>query len=435
MRPSNSVHMLVDDLKNVGEDYEFYPTTERMISLVVENMMEEFSNGHRHRCFRSNPTVLDVGAGNGAFLKAVHTANAGAELLAIEKSDTLIAELVRFAKVIGTDFHQQSFLPKQVNALFCNPPYSEFSAWTSRLIRECPAGIMYFVIPERWKNDKEISEALEFRKAEVTTLGTDTFFDAPRAARAKVEILRIDPKDEKDDLFDRFFLQRFGHLKDRMTESVEKQTQEKARRQNTLIERKGLIGALVELYTIEMDRLVSNYEKAASIDAELLMELGLGINSIIETLKNKIDTLKGNYWTELFSHLDTVTNRLTVKNRRTIMERIGGFKAVDFTHGNIYAVVLWIMENAGQYIESQILDVFDTMLDKANIKNYKSNQRVYEKGRYRYMDVKPTHVSLDYRIVIESGCHGFRKSYSWEMERLSETGSTFVDEMLCSATL
>ena len=432
---ATSIHALVESLKNAGEDHEFYPTTERMISLVTEDMKGWFDEHHRYGYNRPAPTVLDVGAGNGAFLQAVLKIKPSAELLAIEKSDILIAELVRFAKVIGTDFHQQSFLPKQVSSLFCNPPYSEYSSWTSRLIKECPADVMYFVVPARWKDDKDIAAALEFRKSQVTKLGEDTFLDGPRAARAKVDILRIEPQDNKDDLFDRFFLERFGHLKDRMNQSLEKKTQEKTQRKNSLVERSGLIGALVELYTIEMDRLVANYEKAVSLDAELLMELGLSIQTIIETLKNKIDTLKGGYWSELFSHLDTVTSRLTVKNRQQIMDRIGGFKAVDFTHSNIYAVVLWVMENSGQYIEKQILEVFDTMLSKANVHNYKSNQKVYGEGNYRYMDVKPTHVALDFRIVLETGFYGFRNRYSWEPERLSESGSTFVDDLLCVANL
>ncbi len=37
--------------------------------------------------------------------------------------------------------------------------------------------------------------------------------------------------------------------------------------------------------------------------------------------------------------------------------------------------------------------------------------------------------------MLESSCYGFRSSYSWTKETLSETGSTFVDDLLCVADL
>ena len=38
--------------------------------------------------------------------------------------------------VVGTDFHQQTFIDKKMNVIFCNPPYSEFTEWSIKLIEE-----------------------------------------------------------------------------------------------------------------------------------------------------------------------------------------------------------------------------------------------------------------------------------------------------------
>ncbi len=444
---------LVERLKEAGEDFEFYPTTDKMIQKVLNHLgSDEFYEAYgKHRSRYDVKTVLDVGAGAGAFLKAAgdHDRFRGAELLAIEKSQILISQLVGFCKVIGTDFHAQSFLPKQVDVLFSNPPYLEYEQWTTRLIKECPAEMMYFIIPSRWKDSANINAAIEFRNAEVTVIDSDDFLDADRRSRAKVDILFVLPaherrrnKDNEDDaegldsLFSRFFLEKFGHLKDKMKKSAEDVATEQKQRRQGLVERDGLVGALVHLYDSEMERLQSNYEKAASMDAELLMELGLSINSIINTLSTKLDCLKQRYWQELFGNLDTVTSRLTSKNRSELLNTIGGFKAVDFTRDNIYAVLLWILEHANKYVDSQILSVFDTLLSHANMRNYKSNAKVYEKGRYRYQDEKPTHVSLDFRLVVD-GWYGFRSTYSWEKSnpRLSESASNLVDDLLCVANL
>lgn len=433
---------LVEQLKDAEQDYEFYPTTDQMIQVILDHRQSDafhdlvgsYSYSHRH-----HRNILDVGAGAGAFLKAAaqHEDWRGADLLAIEKSKILISQLVSFAKVIGTDFHAQSFLPKQVDLLFCNPPYREYEAWMSRLIKECPAVVMYLVIPQRWKDSAVIQEAIRFREATVTVIGSDDFLDADRRSRAKVDIVCVVPKKdygENKDLFTKFFLERFGHLRDKMEQSAEESKREESATKDTLVKRNGLIGALVELYDREMERLQTNYDKAASLDASLLTELNLDLGTIINTLSAKLDSLKQKYWEELFRNLDSVTSKLTSKNQRQLLDTIGGFKAVDFTSDNIYAVLLWILEHANQYVDSQILEVFDHMLSHANMHNYKSNQKVYGKGRYRYNEEKPTHVSLDFRIVIESGSYGFSKSYTdrWEF---GDYGHSFVMDVLCVANL
>lgn len=451
--PPPTIRQLIADLKGHGQDFEFYPTTPAMIKTILDHITnDEFYEAFgKYRRRYDIKTVLDVGAGAGAFLKAAaeHERYRGAELLAIEKSQILISQLVGFCKVIGTDFHAQTFLPKQVDVLFSNPPYLEYETWTTRLIKECPAEMMYFIIPSRWKDSANINAAIKFRNAQVAVIDSADFLEADRRSRAKVDILFVLPqherhrdRDDEDDaedmgsLFSRFFLEKFGHLKDKMKKSADETAKEQTQRRQGLVERDGLVGALVQLYNAEMDRLHTNYEKAASMDAELLMELGLSINSIINTLSTKLDCLKQRYWQELFSNLDTVTNRLTSKNRSELLDTIGGFKAVDFTSENIYAVLLWILEHANKYVDSQILSVFDTLLSHANMRNYKSNAKVYEKGRYRYQDEKPTHVSLDFRLVVD-GWYGFRSQYSWEKSnpRLSETANNLVDDILCVANL
>lgn len=438
--PANyPVSKIVAKLKDAEQDFEFYPTTDRMIKLVLDDvdgsdeLYEQLGRSVYGRFEQKN--FLDVGAGNGAFLRAAKERFEGADLLAIEKSQLLVSGLVSFAKVIGTDFHAQSFLSKQVQVLFCNPPYLEYEAWTSRLIRECPATVMYLIIPRRWKSSDQIKAAIEFREAEVRVVGSDDFLEADRRSRAKVDILCITPngdRGEENDLFTRFFLEQFGNLREKMEQSETHEKKNQDERRQGLVEREGLVGALVALYDCEMERLRSNYVKAVSLDASLLKELNLDITTIVNTLKEKIDALKSGYWEELFSNLDTVTNRLTSKNRRMLLDTIGGFKAVDFTRENIYAVLLWIIEHANNYVNSQIMDVFNTMLSKANMTNYKSNQKVYGEGKYRYNEEKPTHVSLDFRIVLE-GYKGISTTYSGQ--KLSDSGRDFVADLLCVANL
>src|SRR5690606_3722654 len=96
---------------------------------------------------------------------------------------------------------------------FCNPPYSAFVEWATRIIRESASQVVYLVIPIRWQDSIEIKEAIKFRSAAVHTVGEFSFIDAEdRAARAKVHLLRIE-LDGRDDAFDRFFDEQFADLK------------------------------------------------------------------------------------------------------------------------------------------------------------------------------------------------------------------------------
>jgi len=426
---------IVRNLKEAEQDFEFYPTTPAMIKCVLDDYLDEGDDGRCRRGYKSKYVALDVGAGTGGFLKAaLAESGSDVEVLAIEKSHILINELVTFAKVIGTDFHQQSYLDKHVDLLFCNPPYSEYAVWVSRLLRECPARTMYFIIPQRWETNKDILEAVAYRKAEVVILRSFDFLDAERSARAKVHILRVDSKLEEDELFNKFFNARFGDLEARMRDSPEKAKEYRTRSRAGLVEREGYIGALVAIYDLEMATLQSNYDKATSLDAEVLMALGLSAASIVDTLKATIDALKNKYWSELFSNLHTVSHRLTTKNRDKLLTSIGGFKTADFNQDNIYATLLWVIENANSYSDGQILEVFDNMLEKANIQNYKSNKRVYGDGHWRYGN-RPegmSHYTLDYRIILTRRCAMGR----WGKHIfLTKSAQEFVKDIITMANL
>ena len=434
----NAVSVLVEKLKANGQDFEFYPTTPEIISCVVKHFTTARSARGKYKNYEGS--VLDIGAGHGAFLRGFQESHPEASLLAIEKSPILMAELIKFAKVVGTDFHTQSFTSKTAHVVTCNPPYSEYETWTTRLIRECPAEDMYLVIPQRWKDNDHIAAAITFREAKVTVIGSFDFLDAEREARAYVDVLHIRSTLGGDKLFEKFFFERFKHLKDDETEKARENRREKEQREvdtrrASLVASEGLIGALVTLYDLEMDRLQSNYDKASAMDAAVLSALGLSVSTIVETLRAKLDSLKDDYWSELFSNLDSVTKRLTTKNRRALMDTIGGFKGVDFTKENIYAVLMWVIEHANQYVDRQILAVFDDMVDGANIVNYKSNEKVFGKGHWRYGN-KPedlSHISLDYRIVIESTYRGIKREF--RNTRLSDGGRNLLLDIHTVATL
>ncbi len=200
-------------VKSTEQDFEWYPTTNEIIAALVKDYRKhphgverEYRRYHHH----SAVSVLDIGAGNGKVLAALRDAGIASDCYAIEKSIPLLACLPNDFVIVGTDFWEQSLYDKGAAITFSNPPYSEYEAWTERILMEAGSETIYLVIPQRWENSFLIKTALRGRKHRI--VGEFDFQNAEdRKARAKVHLIRVD-NTEKDDAFDAFFDAEFAEL-------------------------------------------------------------------------------------------------------------------------------------------------------------------------------------------------------------------------------
>ena len=156
---------LVSLVQSNGQDFEFYPTTDAIISALVKDIKRE-PEEYRHRDFES---VLDIGAGNGKVPMALREQAGFSSLHAIEKSLILCEQLDPNVLIVGTDFAEQSLLSKHVDVVFCNPPYSEFEQWAVKIIRQAASAEVYLVLPRRWQTSVPIADALKYRDADCVT--------------------------------------------------------------------------------------------------------------------------------------------------------------------------------------------------------------------------------------------------------------------------
>jgi hypothetical protein len=180
-----------------------------------------------------------------------------------------------------------------------------------------------------------------------------------------------------------------------------------------------------------MANIRKNYELVGKLDAALLREFDVSPDAVRKCLKERLRGLKNTYWHELMTRMSEVTTRLIVKKRTALIDKINSNAHVDFTEQNIYAVILWILKNASQYIDSQLVETYEQAFSAANVKNYKSNLRPFVWDRWRYNESKPTHVFLEYRIVLEhSG--GIERGYNGH-PRLSENGCETISDFLTIA--
>ncbi len=434
-------------LKDADQDFEWYPTTDEMIDAVFWKCGDLGS-------------MLDIGAGDGRVLeridKLVHLRaskesgqhyNCCIHKYAIEKAPIHIERMPPDISIVGTDFVLQTLIDKKVDVVFCNPPYTEYEGWATKIIKEANAKFVFLILPDRWTGSKLIEEAIKQRGAVSRVVWSGDFSNADRQARARVDIIKITITTTDNDYqreetnpfnvwFDEYFAG-FGKLKSVDDEDEDEETK-KPDPMHEIVEGQNLIERLASLYTHDMNNLLDNYKGLSELDSILLKEIGVSVDEIKAALKLKIEGLKNKYWQELFDNLDKITSRLTSGSRSIMLERLNANCNVDFSTDNAYAVVLWAIKNANRYIDQQLIDMFKTLTEPECVKNYKSNQRTWERGEWRYgkYESPNTHYMLEYRIITNR--HSAIKPNdawsSWDFENnLSKNCHNFINDIMTIA--
>lgn len=359
--------------------------------------------------------------------------------MAIEKSQILINNMPDEVFVVGTYFNEQTLLDKKADIIFSNPPYKEYSYWSEKIIKEANASHIYLVIPQRWDNQENIIQAIKKRNATYTIVGEFDFLNSEdRAARAKVDLLRIDlpntSSSENVDSFNLWFNECFkieaeekeDYKHYQKFDEVEKKRKETI--QNQIVKAGDLVSALVELYNQELDKYINNYKLISQLDADVLKELNVKRDNLREALKVKIEGLKNLYWHEIFDNLTEITSRLTSKSRDRMLETLRSNTSIDFTKSNIRAVVIWAIKNAPKYYDSQLLQVYSNLSNEESARQYVSDKR-FASDKWRYYKNDDAKYKLDYRIVVS----GHRSSIDDRDNRLSDNQMEYIRDLIVVA--
>lgn len=443
------------ELKATDTDFEFYPTTDAIINAF-----------HQHAHQFEISSLLDIGAGNGKVLLKFDALTKQyerpyrTEFYAMEKSLPLLDSLPIDISILGTDFWEQSLIDKSVDCIFSNPPYSEFVNWCVKLIREANSNFIYLVIPQRWKTQQVILDALKSRQAEAEVIGEFDFLEAEdRKARAKVDLIFIQLREKegmysrrggranyenaKVDPFTLWVSDYFGISpdvnKDTLDDWAKKEQEAKQREEkisHALVTGEDLIQTLHALYCAELENLLNNYKKVCSLDAALFLELNISLKSVVNSLKTRINGLKNAYWLKLFNNYEPLTSRLTKASREAFSRSINEKTNIDFTPSNAYAITVWAIKNANTYFDKQMIDTYEKMAELANVINYKSNERVFTENRWRYnnMNEAPSHYKLDYRIVLQRVGGIDTTGYSsYGRNGLRNEAANFIDDLITIA--
>ena len=422
-----STAAVVRQLKQDEQDLEWFPTTKEIIAKVAYSLMSHLG------CYSDairTPSLLDIGAGDGRVLLAVQKLvekedkHGKLTLYAIEKAAYHLNNMPKEITVLGTDFEEQALADKPVGAIFCTPPYSQYEEWVLKILKEASTAHVYLVIPRRWRDNAEIQRAITARDGEVESLGEFDFEDADRRARAKVEIVHIRWARSHQDAFD-------AVVKDMLPEldvfDMPPEEEKTADAGLILHREKGdMIEYLVEAYGRDLAELLENYKAAMRIKASILAELGVSKDSVTQSIRLKIKSLKNRYWETLFHEMATITNRLATKQRAAFLESLGNKLSIDFTFNNVYSILIWVTKWSNDYFDTQLVELFETLSHDSNVVKYKSNDRVWTQNDWRYRqydydrpDGAPSHYTLEYKMVLT---HGGICNSEWAHQREQYNG-------------
>jgi hypothetical protein len=362
-------------------------------------------------------SILDIGCGDGATISKMDVA----KKYGVEKSQILMnLACSKGVAPLASDFYNTSLIDKAVDYIFCNPPYSEYAQWMARIMKEGNAKIFYFVVPKRWRDNAEITAALEEVKGYYQSLGLYDFLTADRAARAEVEVVAIRRRVSNEDIWKqaaREFIQNSDHLN---LKEAQKQAEEFNKQALVAGEGGYNVKAAVASYYSKYVYLLKQFALVQQVDLGIFKSLGVELPDLAAALKNKLDRLKTEDLLECVNSLTAITDRLTSSNRESFFKKI--HSTTDFTEKNIHNVAIWAISNCNKLIDEQIVDLFYSFTTKKQMQRYKSNQKVWADDGWRFNREKEsyTHYKLDYRIILEEvhllGSDGRLKTWSYHSD-------------------
>ena len=425
-----STAKIVEQLKNDGQDFEWYPTTNEMMKAVAEDIIQCNFAGYEH-------SFLDIGCGDGRVLRFIREYTYSnsirannhlpfPEVFGIEKSETHLKSLIKSdIPVIGTDFWETRLMDKNVSVIFCNPPYSEYAQWVENILTNGYALAFYFVIPERWIDNKGIDSALKRRNLRADVIYQGDFLNGERSARAKINIVRVASNrfyrsfnsfrssedkgldypnfshthysDSADDPFNDWFNDVFKFDLDKNTLEKEKSNDEACR---AVFAKSNGIQELADWYNKDLSEIQKNYDSLSLLDPVLFKELGINLDNLKEAVRNRFNSLKNRYWNNFIDYYEPIRSRLTKEKREELkFKLVSQTRALDFTVKNMLYVTELVIERANEYFNEQIVSFYKKLADLENIKMYKSNQKVFATNYDWRYNRENTPYKLECRII------------------------------------
>lgn len=374
----------VRNLKSADEDFEWYPTTEKMVDIIHENCIKKFFDKNSGY----NVGILDIGAGDGRVLKRLETKidkdyHKNTKLLGIEKSQILQSKL--FAEginVIMADFEEGSCVGYASDIVFCNPPYSKYEDWICKILAEIEFKMFVFIVPSRWEDSARIKSLADSRGVKCEKVWSGNFLDADRSARATIDIVMVsESRDKEWNALEQFVKSEFAELS--KTFEVKKiESAEKTQHKEGLVKSDGVVFSLLDNYAEDIRYWLDGFHALEKVPIEAFSALNICWKSFVSVISEKAQAMRRNYWKSLFEHFEPINRYLCSDEIGKCLRKIDESNP-DFVSGNVSMVIHFVLSNTASRLKDQAIQVYDRLVNISNISIYKSNERLFAKNEWR----------------------------------------------------
>ena len=403
----------VSVLKQNNEDFNWYPTTDRIIDAIKIDLLKMPT--------KREPVFMDIGCGDGRVLMEVPSSSSWIKL-GIEKSMTHIRSLDPSIVIVGRDVFTDSLIDKRCDYVYSNPDFSVYEPWMVKVINECIAGYGYFTLPARWENSLEIKNALKKKGYTASILLETDFLNADRKARCKVHLVKIcmmanvsfDANTRLGKAAKDWFDENF-----KLAPPQPMKGSESKESFNAMVKSNGLVDALVSIHDHEVLLIQDALEAMCKVPSNVLDSLGMNSSTLAMSMTRQIENIRVTSWKRLFDNTDNVRYKLSRSTRYDVFEMLELHFQSAFNRFNAHCALEWLVKNCNEFIEKQFVSIYESFCEQKNVKAYKSNQKTFDYDQWQYLknNDKNKAVYLDYRLIKYS-------YFAKNSEKLSE-GSLF----------
>ncbi|WP_339343481.1 DUF4942 domain-containing protein [uncultured Psychrobacter sp.] len=451
----------------INEDSSWGLTTDEMLEAIATDISK--AAGH----IGNYNSVLDVGAADGSVLKSKALALRGYAIkkYGIEKAADQVCGWDDNITFVGGDLFENTLVNKDADVIFSHPPYNEFDLWAEKIINESYAKVNYLILPKQWKESQKITDALQERGFVATVILESDVLNHNQSISLNVDVIRVVSAERMDKDFmiktlsrnssyeeegirngkypftmhylpnsggtRKEFSKLFPNVAKLTTNDSAYKDYVEAAEKAKLLEKdvfnsNETLADMVDSYIKAQESIFANYKKIDGLGDDLLLELNININIIESKLTERLDALKKSYWNAFAEYYKPINACLTSEYRAKLYSKvIKDNKEIDFTVSNALTVASLVIDAANQYQNEQVLSFFYTLSCQENIKTYKSNQKVFEDGDWRYRN-KNDKYTLDYRFIKCSICGSIS---DWNDDIDTDKASDVIQDLCVIAKL
>lgn len=356
-----------------------HPTTPKLLDVIrkdihsdIIKVADDGSIHHHHMLDYPNPSVLDIGSGNGA---ALHYLTAGTHY-AIENDKELITQLPPSVNLIAGDFGDSNISQQKVDVVYCNPPLIDYEKWAVDVIKKANCKTIYLVLPKHCIDSPLIEEAMAERNLNPVVIHSDGFFHEidtdSDISTGWIDIVKmtVPPETGLSTALEAIEHKEgeisFYFQSDRCEDLLTQQLQGCG-------EGMAYLECLSALCKVDMQEVEVVYQSIYNLSYYTRKEIGISDAQLDKRHEKRQLEVQQRYWGKVF---EPILNHFAHKNDTA--DVLLQLTLSPFTASNVLQMSSHLLKQFNHLIDQQITEFFDKFVTEAHVIRYPSNHQEFD---------------------------------------------------------